>query len=519
LSTEAWAAGAQPESRFASSFERRLIDVVDQRTQAILARRSAAQPWKRRGWLVRRLLLAADLVGLTLAFVIAEVVAGETGLLNGVSAPYEFLLFLISLPFWVVLAKLHGLYEGDEERTHHSTIDDVVGVFHLTTTGLWLVALPLWLLGVADPTFAKLALFPLVALVLLAVGRAVARAIGRRSVFYLQNTVIVGAGDVGQLVARKLLQHPEYGINLVGFVDPRPREPRVDLEHLTLLGAPEELPEIVRLLDVERVIIAFSNEREEEILALARSCQELDVQIDVVPRLFELVGPRVDMHAVEGLALVGLPPLRLSPSARLLKRSIDIIGAALGLLLTAPLFAYIAIRIKRDSEGPVFFRQTRLGLNRKPFTVLKFRTMRVDVDESEHQAFIRATMDSKAGVGPNGLYKLDRASEVTKVGAWLRKTSLDELPQLVNVLRGDMSLVGPRPCIPYEAEHFEPHHQERFLVPAGLTGLWQVTARGRTTFREALDMDVAYARGWSLGLDLKLLFRTPVELARKRTTA
>ena len=495
------------------------MGVVDHRTLAILDRRSAEKPFKRRGWLVRRLLLGADVAGLTLSFVIAELFAGPAGLLNGVSAPFELLLFAASLPFWVVLAKLHGLYEGDEERTHHSTIDDVVGVLHLTTTGLWLVALPLWVLGVAEPTFAKLALFPLAALVLVTAARGVARTLGRRSVLYLQNTVIIGAGDVGQLVARKLLQHPEYGINLVGFIDPRPRERRVDLEHLTLLGAAGDLPEIVRLLDIERVIIAFSNEPEEDILAMVRSCRELDLQVDIVPRLYELVGPRVDVHTVEGLPLVGLPPLRLSPSARLLKRSIDIAGAALGLLLTAPLFAYVAIRIKRDSEGPVFFRQTRLGLNMQPFTILKFRTMTVDVDEGEHEDFIRATMSSKAGVGPNGLYKLERTNEITKVGAWLRKTSLDELPQLVNVLRGEMSLVGPRPCIPYEAEHFQPHHYERFLVPAGVTGLWQVTARGRTTFGEALDMDVAYARGWSLGLDLKLLFRTPVELARKRTTA
>ena len=128
-------------------------------------------------------------------------------------------------------------------------------------------------------------------------------------------------------------------------------------------------------------------------------------------------------------------------------------------------------------------------------------------------------MSSKAGVGTNGLYKLERGGEITAFGAWLRKTSLDELPQLINVLRGEMSLVGPRPCIPYETEHFLPHHHERFLVPAGVTGLWQVTARARSTFGEALDMDVAYARGWSLGLDLKLLVRTPVELLRKRTTA
>jgi lipopolysaccharide/colanic/teichoic acid biosynthesis glycosyltransferase len=128
-------------------------------------------------------------------------------------------------------------------------------------------------------------------------------------------------------------------------------------------------------------------------------------------------------------------------------------------------------------------------------------------------------MSASASVGANGLYKLDRADAVTPFGRWLRKTSLDELPQLVNVLKGDMSLVGPRPCLEYETEHFAPHHFERFLVPAGITGLWQVTARAHSTFGEALDMDVAYARGWSLGLDIRLLLRTPFEVLRSGETA
>ena len=504
---------------FSPAFERRVIGALDDRTRTLLQTRRSELPYRRRGWLVRRALLVADVVGLTLAFALAQALSQGAGLLNDLGTGYELLLFSVSVPFWVVLLNLHGLYERDEERADHSSLDDVVGVFHVTTAGLWLIAAALWLLGIAEPTFSKLALFPLAAVLFVTLARGIARALSRRSVLYLQNTIIMGAGDVGQLVARKLLQHPEYGINLVGFIDLNPREPRIDLDHLTLLGSPDELADLVRLLDVERVIIAFSNEPDDAILATVRTCRELDLQIDVVPRLFELVGPRVGVHSVEGLPLVGLPPLRLSASARLLKRSIDIVGASIGLLLTAPLFAYVAIRIRRDSKGPVFFRQTRLGLNMQPFTVLKFRTMKVDVDQSVHEAFIRETMSSKAGVGTNGLYKLERPNEITKFGAWLRKTSLDELPQLINVLRGEMSLVGPRPCIPYEAEHFEAHHYERFNVPAGVTGLWQVTARARSTFGEALDMDVAYVRGWSLGLDLKLLVRTPIELARKRTTA
>jgi lipopolysaccharide/colanic/teichoic acid biosynthesis glycosyltransferase len=243
------------------------------------------------------------------------------------------------------------------------------------------------------------------------------------------------------------------------------------------------------------------------------------VQVDVVPRLYELLGTRVDVHAVEGLPLIGLPAPRWNSWAARLKRAIDIVGALSALILLAPLFAFIAWRVRRSSPGPIFFRQTRLGLRMQEFTAFKFRTMWVDTDDSEHRAYIAQTMSASAPVGTNGTYKLDRTKDVTPFGAWLRKTSLDELPQLLNVLRGEMSLVGPRPCIPYETEQFKAHHFERFLLPQGITGLWQVTARAHATFGEALDLDTAYVRSWSLGLDLRLLFRTPVQLLRGGGTA
>ena len=188
------------------------------------------------------------------------------------------------------------------------------------------------------------------------------------------------------------------------------------------------------------------------------------------------------------------------------------------LVLAAPLFGYAAWRIRRESPGPVFFRQTRLGANQRSFTALKFRTMLDGTSSEEHRAYIANALDAKAAPEAAGLYKLERDDVVTPFGGWLRRTSLDELPQLINVLRGDMSLVGPRPCIPYETENFEPHHFERFLVPAGITGLWQVKARAHSTFGEALEMDVAYARSWSFGLDLKLLLLTPMQLLGRRAT-
>jgi lipopolysaccharide/colanic/teichoic acid biosynthesis glycosyltransferase len=189
------------------------------------------------------------------------------------------------------------------------------------------------------------------------------------------------------------------------------------------------------------------------------------------------------------------------------------------LILLAPLMALIALCIRVDSAGPILFRQRRLGYEMRPFTVLKFRTMRVDTDDTEHRRYIERTLSHEASPNTNGLYKLDRSDAVTRAGRILRKTSLDELPQLFNILRGDMSLVGPRPCLDYETEGFAEHHFDRFLVPPGLTGLWQVTARSRSTFGEALDMDVAYVRGWSLSLDLQLLLKTPFSLVRMRAAA
>jgi exopolysaccharide biosynthesis polyprenyl glycosylphosphotransferase len=490
---------------------RTLVD----RARDALAHRPRRAQFRRRGWLVRRMLLSADLAALTVAFFVA-ISVHRTG---AQSVLRDIVLLVAMLPAWVVVAKLYGLYDRDEERADHSTADELAGVVGLVTAGSWFFVVFGRLTGFATPSLARSATFWALAIALVVLGRSLARFLCRRSVLYQQNTLIVGAGDVGQLIARKLLQHPEYGLNLVGFVDGWPKKRRNEVEHLSVLGGPEQLRESVQALDVERVIIAFSNGSNEETIRLARSLRDLDVQIDVVPRLFDIVGPNVGIHTIEGLPLVGMPPVRLSRSSRLIKRSVDIVGAGIGLLLTAPLFAVFSVLIKHDSEGPVFFRQQRLGYERTEFTALKFRTMHVDADEQPHREYIRQTMSSDAEVGQNGIYKLQRAEAVTSVGRWLRSTSLDELPQLINVLRGDMSLVGPRPCLSYELEHFAPHHFDRFLVPAGLTGLWQVRARGRSTFGEALDMDVMYARGWSLGLDFKLLCLTPLQVVRRRLTA
>lgn len=494
----------------AASADDDLIDAVDDHTRRLLRRRSAS----RRGRLVPRALVLADLVGLTLAYLAATWRWSGHG---AAGSPRELGLFLLSLPCWVLVARFHGLYSRDDERADHSTTDDIVGVFRLVTLGAWLLLVVSRLAGLNGPGILNLAAFWALAVCIVPVARTGARRACKRTAAFEQNTLIVGAGDVGQLICRKLIKHPEYGANVVGFVDRAPRIRRADLpEHLSILGGPERLPQIIRQLHVERVVIAFSNDPIPELLALLRQLRPLGVQIDLVPRLFELIGPCVSVHAVEGLPLLGLPPRRRSAGSRILKRSLDIFGACVGLIILSPLMAFIALRIRLDSPGPALFRQTRLGAGMKEFTALKFRTMKLDTDPAAHREYVGRSMTSAAQPEASGLYKLDRRDDVTRFGRWLRKTSLDELPQLLNTLRGDMSLVGPRPCIPYEVEFFEPHHLERFLMPQGITGLWQVTARASATFIEALDLDVAYVRDWSVGLDLKLLLRTPLQLVRQR---
>jgi len=463
--------------------------------------------------LIRRALVAADVVGLVAAYVALVLLQGSGMTLD--------LLFLIAIvPLWVIGANAYGLYDRDEQRPDHTTLDDAGPIFTLIAIGTWLGLVVSSSTSIVDVTTDTALAFSSAAFATIMTSRSVARVAMRGRPSYRQNTIIVGAGDVGQLVGRKILQHPEFGIRLIGFVDSEPKEMRSDLAEIPLLGHLSEIVSLVRRYDAGRVIVAFSNDTHDQLVELVRSLRALDVQIDLVPRLFEAVGPAVGMHSVEGLPLVGLHGSHTSRPVRAIKRGIDVVGATAMLVIASPLFVFAAWRIRRDSPGPVFFRQERLGMQMKSFTVLKFRTMKVDTDPAPHREFIEAIMDPGATPSSENanLYKLNRQDAVTGAGAWLRRTSLDELPQLINVIRGEMSLVGPRPCLSYEIGLFEPHHFDRFLVPAGMTGLWQVAARAHATFKEALDLDAAYARNWSLGLDLRLLARTPWVMLRGSET-
>jgi exopolysaccharide biosynthesis polyprenyl glycosylphosphotransferase len=485
-----------------------LEDVVGERTLEILERRRLAKA-HRRGWLVRRFLLGADLSGLLAAFCIAQAI-----FLN--SAPgkldvrWESFLFVVTLPGWVIIARLYGLYSFDDRRTNHVTTDETAHVFHMVTVCTWLFFAFTWLTGVAHPDVEKLLLFWAFASVLVPVARAVARALARTRASYIQNTVIIGAGDVGQGIAEKLLRHPEYGVNLVGFVDAEPKEQRPSLSQLTVLGPPERLESIVRAFDIERVIIAFSRESHERVLSLIRSLKDAFVQVDIVSRYFDLIGPSTGISTVEGVPVLCLPPRALGTSAQLLKRGMDVLVSTFALLLLGPLLLIVSIFIKLDSRGPVFFRQLRIGAGGREFQILKFRTMVQDADlQKELVAHL-----NKHAAGDGRMFKIADDPRVTRVGRMLRRTSIDEVPQLVNVVRGQMSLVGPRPLIPSEDEHVEDWARDRLTLRPGMTGLWQVLGRSEIPFEEMVRLDYVYVTNWSLWHDLRLMCGTVPAMLR-----
>jgi exopolysaccharide biosynthesis polyprenyl glycosylphosphotransferase len=462
-----------------------------------------------------RLLVACDTLALVSAvfvsFVVASGMPGEAAL-----RPTTLALLGVTLPAWLVGARLYGFYRLDGRPALHRPAPEWVSLGHLAVIVTGSVLVVALATRIDESARTDFFVFAVSAIAFLTVARFAVRALARRREGYAQSAVIVGAGEVGQLVARKILRHPEYGIKLVGFVDMPPKRWRPDIGQVPVLGAIDNLAEIVRELAVDRVIVAFSRQNDQDTLARVRPLTALNVHVDVVPRMFEMIGPNAGMPNVEGIPLVSISPRTRSTASLKVKRAIDVAGASLGLIIAAPLFLWAAWRIPRESPGPVFYRQTRLGANMREFMMLKFRTMTVDADQSSHHAYVERAMNGEHSAGAGELYKLDRRDVVTPTGRWLRRTSLDELPQLINVLLGSMSLVGPRPCLAYEIEYFAAHHYERFRVPAGITGLWQVTARAHASFAEALEMDVAYARDWSLALDLSLILRTPVEVLRQR---
>lgn len=449
-----------------------------------------------RGWLLRRALAVADMLGLLVAFAAAEEGFGKW-------TPGSA-LFLLWLPAWVLIAVVAGLYDRDGDRVDHTNAEDLPRLFQTLTAVTWFAFVLAWVVGRANNDTAKLVMFWLFAFASIAGLRAVARAACRRHPLYLQNTIIIGADRSGQLLAQKLSTHPEYGLRLLGFVDTADSgDDADDLEELPLLGAVEELDEIVRRHGVRRAILAFPDHDRDSLVGVIRRLTTHGVQLDILPRFFEVLDPAIDVHDLEGIPVLGLRPPRFGRASLLLKRTIDLLGSTFLLIVLSPLFAAIALAIKLDSRGPVFFRQTRIGGGGTPFVIWKFRTMVEDADarKAEIAHLNKHCRDPR-------MFKIDGDPRVTWVGRWLRRRRLDELPQLFNVLRAEMSLVGPRPLIPEEHRWVADWATKRLDLRPGMTGLWQVLGSDSIEFEDMVKLDYRYVTSWSLGRDIALILRT-----------
>jgi exopolysaccharide biosynthesis polyprenyl glycosylphosphotransferase len=449
----------------------------------------------RRDGIYRRSLALADLASAALAVLVGVPMLGDDALNP---------LALLALPLVLLVGKITGLYDRDEHVLHKTTLDEVPTLFWVAT----LYALLIWLGGdlIVDGKFGRdqaVGVWGLLFLTMIAT-RALARRFAR-SKTPEERCLVLGDAATADWIERRFREAPGLKARVVG---------RWPLERS---GAPSAgngsdrsaLETVVVLEQVERAIIAPLTAPSDELMETTRQLKALGVKVSVMPRLLEVVGSSVEVDDVDGIPMLGMHRYGLGRSSRALKRVFDLAGASLLTLFLSPVLLVIAIAIKLDSPGPVLFRQRRMGHHGVPFEVLKFRTM-VDGADAAKAALMK---QNEAG---GGLFKIKEDPRVTRVGKFLRRSSLDELPQLLNVLRGEMALVGPRPLVLEEDSRIEGWQRTRLELMPGMTGPWQVFGSARIPLDEMVKIDYQYGANWSLWLDVKVLLRTVAFVAGGR---
>ncbi len=323
----------------------------------------------------------------------------------------------------------------------------------------------------------------------------------RRKGHGLRRVLIVGAGEVGRRVMRTIVARPDFGYTIVGYVDDNPEKGEGEIGRFRGLGPTNNLAYIIDEESVDEVIITLPWTSHRRILSLVQECARRDAAARIVPDFFQMTLQQVSVGDLGGVPLISVQEIAFSRVAVMIKRGMDVVGALFFLSLGAPLIGLIALAIKIDSPGPVLFAQTRVGERGRLFKIYKFRSMHVGAEREQEQL-----QELNEADGP--LFKIRSDPRRTRVGRFLRRVSLDELPQLINVLKGDMSLVGPRPAIPSEVEQYQSWHRQRLAVRPGLTGLWQVSGRSELSFDEGVLLDIYYVEHWTPWLDFTIILRT-----------
>ena len=453
-------------------------------------------------------------------------------------APYALLLpFVVATR--VLLIRYYDLYRL---RGEFSFVEDALRLFKSTAIGSLLIVAAAFLyrggfeyraFSYARSVFLLDFLLALAGIVLLRLLVRGAQTVVRSRGINLIPTLVVGRGPEAALCINEMRERPALGYRVIGVVEATPNSLRYKgietslsksgsasfFEGVPVVGDLRELPEAIRDAGANEVIIADANVDGDTLFEVMMRCgRRRGVEFRIAPNLFNCLPRKTEIDQIGALPMIRLFREPLSSSARLLKRSSDLAIAALALLLAAPIWLLIALLIKLDSRGPVFYLQERVGMDGRIFLCYKFRTMHLGADSKAHREyqkqFIAGHAEANLGNGEQPVYKFQSDTRITRVGRWLRRASLDEVPQLFNVLRGDMSVVGPRPPIPYEVEDYELWHRKRLDMKPGLTGLWQVSGRNRIPFEEMVKLDLYYIENWSLLLDLKIIMRTALVIIR-----
>ena len=495
-------------------------------------------PARAPGWVVpavKAVLVAADAALAVASFAAAYALREGGALLAGFDfergfaweprfEPYAALLW------FVVLVRLvsNAYYDLYRLRGEFSYLDECLRVFRATAVGSLLIVAWAFLyrggfefraFSYARGVFVLdffVALAAYTALRLAA--RAVQSAVRRREVNLIP-TLVVGRGAEAALCVREMRARRELGYRVIGVVETGAGPLDEEFEGVPVVADLSGLTEAIRETGANEVIITdptLSGDMLFEVMM--RVGRRRGVEFRVAPSLFNCLPRKTEVDQIGVLPVITLFREPLGQGARLVKRAFDVTVAAFALVLLSPLWVVMALLIKLDSKGPVLYRQERVGMDGRIFLFLKFRTMRTDADDRAHREYqrryIEGRPDTNLGDSLRPVYKLHDDPRVTRTGRWLRRTSLDELPQLLNVLRGDMSVVGPRPPIPYEVEAYALWHRKRLDMKPGMTGLWQVSGRNRLSFDEMVRLDLFYIENWSLWLDLKIMLRTLPVLLR-----
>jgi exopolysaccharide biosynthesis polyprenyl glycosylphosphotransferase len=453
----------------------------------------------RRDALFRRMLLAADVVAIAGAFLLVTQLSSRPLQLRWLS--------IVGLALLLIGAKLFGLYDRDETLLRKTTLDEVPKLFHLATLCALAAYLGSELIvrgGFLDrPEALVLWLVLLGGLVL---GRASARAIALR-MSPVERCLFIGDQKSARTIRGKLTDHRGIKAKMVAQLDTEEAAHwSTDAFSAVRLA---EVRDLARELDVHRAIVAPGSAEGVEMLNLVRTLKAVGVRVSVLPGLLEVVGSSVEFDDLHGVTVMGVRRFELTRSSRGVKRAFDLLGASLGLLAVSPLLAVIAVAIKLDGRGPVFFRQLRVGQHGERFYMLKFRTMVPDAEALKDS--LRDRNEAQ-----EGLFKIADDPRVTRVGRFLRKSALDELPQLLNILKGEMSLVGPRPLVVEEDQRVQGWHRRRLELTPGMTGHWQILGPARVPLAEMVAIDYLYVANWSLWKDVKILLRTVPHVLGRR---